>query len=771
MLGFASAAACGVPEADIFRLGHIDAKADLALVGMELTLPAATDDSPGILTMMASANKAVRVQVIPTPEFSDTAAISVTIEGAGETIALEAAAIIDTVVPVDGAATLLIAVSNHSQTALRVTLSLSNVEEKPLDPNAPPTMDDVLVANNTYCSYADRPPYVRDVDWNNPKLQEAMKRLGPGWRSTFSYGEWKVAFGLENESPLPGTKRRESILKAAESLGAGEQGQTPTFDSVAATANQILIGKFRAETDPGALNGSCKPVEPTCDEGLGCYQNVCIELVTAEELVDEFVDDGGLLSAVLDWNRQYRNARVRNFIRVLCGEFRDYPAMMESKLNTIIERQVYAGGEELDTVDLEKELFSQLTYPAYERLKTVMGSLYTRRRALKKSAMDNYNYGYAAAGHGSKRVDNSVAPWTHCEMKFIFSRFLIATAPTSLPEDYEAQYDVFRSESCSEDDLQTMYNFRGHKNFKPLWLESNAFIWNSRRARGVAISRKTHDYYQRPFAERYHRSRQAWATHLFYPETDDSAFRQASKHGGGPVLYITDQDSNGDNLADYRLFEKQGCGDQGVGASNPNTNCNMVDWETAASTPNSLNHATNWQPEYFSAADMGFLQTFSSFEERMARFNQALDRHTNWGPTSYYMVNASKVDAAPKSIRHIGAYSPIVACSYDISASDWFARTNYSTTHPFEDSMVKWMFVMRFKVSDYYDEKDLRDGRAMDFTRHYFNETSLSNDYYSERALDHFGYIPPGQAHANIYFPYGQRKLAPVYEAIPAPGE
>ena len=105
---------------------------------------------------------------------------------------------------------------------------------------------------------------------------------------------------------------------------------------------------------------------------------------------------------------------------------------------------------------------------------------------------------------------------------------------------------------------------------------------------------------------------------------------------------------------------------------------------------------------------MGFFSLVSTFEQRMARFNQALDRHTNWGPTGYYMEDASPSNASSAQIRYIGAYSPIVACSYDISASNAFASGDYPTTPQFEQGMTKWMFVMKFRADNYYDEVALR---------------------------------------------------------------
>jgi hypothetical protein len=134
------------------------------------------------------------------------------------------------------------------------------------------------------------------------------------------------------------------------------------------------------------------------------------------------------------------------------------------------------------------------------------------------------------------------------------------------------------------------------------------------------------------------------------------------------------------------------------------------------------------------------------------------------------MEDASPTNASPSQIRYIGAYSPIVACSYDISASNGFASGDYPTTPPFEQGVTKWMFVMKFRADHYYDEVAMRAGEKMNFDTDYFNETSLSNDYYVERALDRFGWVPGGDLHANIYFVYGARgEQPPALEDIPAP--
>ncbi|MCA9622102.1 MAG: hypothetical protein KC731_23925, partial [Myxococcales bacterium] len=532
-----------------------------------------------------------------------------------------------------------------------------------------PDLSTPVQYENPWCTYADAPPYVASVNWEHPDVQALMAALTPGFRSVFSYSEWKVAYGLEKDN----------------------------------------VG---TDADIAA-------------------------------------------------------AKARNFMRVLCGEHRDYPDLLAQKLEAIAQHTTAAGPGELQTVDHQANLFDQLTYPAYVKLVNVMGTMHSARS--QAGSLDGYHYGFQTYGHGSRRVDHSVPPFTHCEMRFVFEHYLKAGSPSSVvPSQYEAAYASYKQNVCTSDDLAYMYNFRGHVNLQPLWLESNAFVHNSRRARGAEISTGARDSYLRPFASRYTRSKQLLATYLFYRDADHGQMIQASEWGGGPILYVTDQDQDGDGLSDYRLFTQLGCGDQGVGLSVPSQNCNMVDWSTAWSTPSTLGHTAGWDPASFATPDLGFMATFGTFQQRMARFNQALDRHTNWGPTSYYMLDASTPgDTSP---RFQGAYSPFVAASYDVSASDFFVRRDYPSTDAFEVGRAKWLHVMRFPTASYYDEVDMQNGRPMDFDAMYFNETSLSNDFYDERALDHWGYIEGAEIYAQVYLTYGHRgEQPPTPTNVPAP--
>src|SRR5262249_32291836 len=62
-----------------------------------------------------------------------------------------------------------------------------------------PTLVDTVATSNDYCTYQNKAPYVKTIDWTNEKIQQAMRAMGPSWRSMFSYSEWRVPYGLEND--------------------------------------------------------------------------------------------------------------------------------------------------------------------------------------------------------------------------------------------------------------------------------------------------------------------------------------------------------------------------------------------------------------------------------------------------------------------------------------------------------------------------------------------------------------------------------------------
>ena len=456
--------------------------------------------------------------------------------------------------------------------------------------------------------------------------------------------------------------------------------------------------------------------------------------------------------------RRRRDARVRNFMRVLVGEYRDHPRMLAAKL-AILARQRCAGSGEMDVSCTQPPRFEGLTHPAYARLVALMETLHTLRAAFLGDA-----------------PGEAVPPWTEPELAMLFAQYLGADAPRVSNDDPPppgavGAWRVERARAALSKPAEppAMYTFRGHIALTPLWLESNAFLWNARRAGRALHHRGDGSYYQRPFASRLARARAAWGAWLFHREEDDDAFRRASEPGGGPVLYVTDQDVTAKGLADYRLFVAHaGAGEATSMAPDPARNANMVAWARAAATPSVTAAMRGWRPELLTQPDLGFEALFPALDARLARLRACLDRHTNWGPTGYYMLDASPVGAAPEAVEFLGAYSPLVATSYDLSASHAFASRDGGD--PYEAGHPRWIHVVRFDARRYVDAAALRAGRSVDFARDWFSEASLSSDPYDERGLTRFGWVPEDELAANLYMVYGARGDAiPPPEDIPAP--
>ena len=202
--------------------------------------------------------------------------------------------------------------------------------------------------------------------------------------------------------------------------------------------------------------------------------------------------------------------------------------------------------------------------------------------------------------------------------------------------------------------------------------------------------------------------------YLFYPNDQHVHMRRASESGGGPHLYVDNVDTNGDGLADYRLFaDVSGSGDIGLSSQ-------ALDKKKVAEGDVTRSAVANFRPWMFRRwKDWGFNRflvindstrdkfkvdgVFSdsdsnkeaTYKLRMARVNAALDRHTNWGPTQMFSPKAYKI-AKRYALR--GAYSPIVAMSCEISKSHSFAVGNYPSTHPKDKNKTKYMFIVRDKL-------------------------------------------------------------------------
>ena len=584
--------------------------------------------------------------------------------------------------------------------------------------NRIPKMADPVIYDSAFCTYVDQPPFVTDVNWDHPLIKAARASIEGVSRSTMSYGDHVRIYELDGDNSWSGQKGLHS-----------HWWEKPDSDPEKATK--------LAEIDA-----------------------------------------------------RVAQANYENFIKTLLGECRDYPYMIQKKLEVLAYHTPVNQSGAQGAIDPEHP-FDSLSGDGYSRMRTIMKKVYTDRQNRLNPNPTRFNYNWNEVGHSrANRVDNSVKPWTHAEMRYLFEEWLAGPEKPYSIDVYEAGLQQYIADKCDSDpegpDLGYMYDFRGHKNFKANWFECNSFIWNSRDAARMAQtqirkSNLTFDptYYQHPFASRYKKSKELMAAYLFYPNEHHEHMRKASEPGGGPHLYVHNTDVNDDGVAEYSLFEnKMGQGDIGLGSQalkgtevaaggvtntavhglrpyrlvgRRNSDGKIVrgpwrDWgfNTVFTVRNS-NRSAFEVDQLFDDSDSN---ADATFKLRMARLCTALDRHTNWGPTHFFSPQAQQI-AKRYSVR--GAYSPIVAMSYEISKSHSFAVGNYPQTHPKDKNVVKFMFIVKFPTKNYYDERDVKAGKRIKWDDFYLNESSLSNDYYTERALDKFGWIPADDISSAAY--------------------
>lgn len=563
-----------------------------------------------------------------------------------------------------------------------------------------PQLTDPIINETEFCTYVDAPPFVATVDWDHPLIKAAQPSIEAVSRSTMSYSDHLRIYELDRENDWSG---------------------------------QSGLYNYWMNKDG----------------------------VTEEERQRRLDEIDGKVA----------RANYENFIRTLLGEHRDYPYMIKRKLEVLgLHTPVNLAGPQTEVTDTEHP-FDSLTGDGYSRLRWIESAVYEARlRRLNPNGQSRFNYAWNEVGHSCNRVDNSVKPFTVAEVRYIFSEWLRGDPKPFDLDAFEAGLQKFIAENCDPDpkgpDLGYMINHRGDKNFKANWFECNGFIWNSRDAARIAEAQLkkpqqlTFDpsYYQRPFATRREKTKELLAAYLFYPHEHHQHLRRASEPGGGPHLYIDNADQNGDGVADYRLFPNVGgSGDIGLESQAlPRAQVAAAEVTRATVSTFSAARLRRWKDWGFNAAltvtdgnrsrfevdgvfDATDDNATATFKLRMARLNQALDRHTNWGPTQMFSPQANEI-AARYALR--GAYSPIVAMSYEISKSHSFAVGNFPATHPKDMNVTKFMFIVRLPVADYYDERNLRAGDRIFWDSAYLNESSLSNDYYHERALDKFGWIP-----------------------------
>lgn len=450
-------------------------------------------------------------------------------------------------------------------------------------------------------------------------------------------------------------------------------------------------------------------------------------LKNGKELVDpsaEFPQD------IQEVKNGRKNANA--FMTLLCGEFRDRPTLIKEKIRWVNKMYTLPAAKRTKPINIARELWSQVSAYDYD------GYINNSRRIF--AAKEN-EARKTSVKLGKYDEDVPVEPFTVCETKFIFHKYVQNGADFEYNglANYRSEYEKFKSR-CPKNDLEYIYDFRGDSNFKPNSPESNGMIWYSstitnnctRTKEGKYVLKEAskdkvsdpnicEKYATSPFSYRWSAARAGLATWMLRDEKHDSTFSAE----GSDVFIIPNLDPTkgpfGFKMPDVDktiLYDF------------------MKSWEA--------NREVFWK-----RSDLGFNELAGvgskkpNKEFAYERIRDAVNRHTDWYSSGY---------EDGFGILRDQAYSPFVASSYEMSASDGFTAPGMTVQSP-ADGCKHWMFIFKLKKDKWYNTHSVRDGVPVDFNYHWLDETSFGTNHLAdtEHAFDRLGTTLEGETDVILY--------------------
>ena len=523
--------------------------------------------------------------------------------------------------------------------------------------------------------------------------------------------------------------------------------------------------------------------------------------------------------------QEVKNGRknAHAFMTLLCGEFRDRPSLIKEKIRWV-NRMYTLPTTPQATINIKHELWSQVSAHSYA------------------SYIDNSRRIFAAKERearvfdvklGQYREDTPIEPFTVCETKFIFKKYVetksvfgvrsagsnddeeyyedemdehgavgkvnatnkrqVAQAKNTALAAYRKEYNKFKAR-CNREDLDYIYDFRGDSNFKPNSPESNGMIWysstitnNCTRTKDGQYVLKTaskdkvsdpeicQKYAKNPFAYRWSAARAGLATWMLRDQKYDSTF---SAEGDSVYIIPTLDPTKGpfgfkmpvkDEFYADELYQN----DKGEYIKwDENTGAEIVmtaeqvaehnakqeqlkaehDAKKAASDVVIFDFVKTWEASkaaFWKRPDLGFNSLTGlggkTVDKGFAyeRIRDAVNRHTDWYSSGYDDGFGISRDQA---------YSPFVASSYEMSASDGFTSPGVTVQSP-ADGCKHWMFVFKLKKDQWYNTHSVQNKVPVNFNYHWFDETSFGTNHLadSEHAFDRLGTTLEGETDVILY--------------------
>lgn len=431
-------------------------------------------------------------------------------------------------------------------------------------------------------------------------------------------------------------------------------------------------------------------------------------------------------------NAHYKNSQVQRpsdvtkmaheFLVYLCGEFRDRPSMIAAKIRWV-NRTNYLATKPQPQIDPANEIWSQIVAQSYAPYLRLSNAYYEAKLAAQTS---KHTFGTIAG------VDKAVAGLTVCETKFMFGEYVDEGKPWDGLDAFTQKYETFKTASCTPDDLDYYYDFRGDSNMKPNSPESNGMIWHSisvalqcANTTKVRTTPKTFpggivqklvltdadcaDYFRNPFMSRWNSARAglgAWMLH-------DNSFSDTFSNSSDTVT-VTPAWGTPTARRPHSFTTLSGNGDYVPGWQGQ--------WATANIGLDGLLATEN--------------PTTDLKEQLYVRLRDAVDRHTDWYASGYD-------DKMNQKRERTQAYSPFVASSYEMSKSDMFTAPGFTvqSSDPNAQAYKHYMYIFKIHKDKWFTTTSLDEGKKMDFDFMWFDETSFGTTQLAkdERAWDRLG--------------------------------
>ncbi|AZZ37658.1 hypothetical protein CIK05_12915 [Bdellovibrio sp. qaytius] len=487
--------------------------------------------------------------------------------------------------------------------------------------------------------------------------------------------------------------------------------------------------------------------------------------------------------------QEVKNGRknANAFMTLLCGEFRDRPTLIKEKIRWV-NRMYTLPTTPQKTINIRNELWSQVSANSY-------GNYIRNSRAI--FAAKEYEARKYEVKLGQYNEDVPVDPFTICETKFIFKKYVETNTGFEHSDRefaaYKKEFNKFKAR-CSQEDLDYIYDFRGDSNFKPNSPESNGMIWYSSTItnnctrnkdgqyvlKAAAVGKVTdpdicQKYASAPFAYRWTAARAGLATWMLRDQKHDEVFSTEDQ----PVYIVPNLDPMAGPFAfkmpvkgefyEEELYKN----DKGefiqwdnvTGEEKVMTNEEVTahqakqaqlkaefDAKVAGSNGLHMEFVKTWESQrdvFWKRPDLGF-NSLTGLGSKTTdkgfayeRIRDAVNRHTDWYASGY--------DDGSEKLRD-QAYSPFVASSYEMSASDGFTSPGVTVNSP-ADGCKHWMFVFKLKKDQWYNTHSVQNKVPVNFNYHWFDETSFGTNHLadSEHAFDRLGTALEGEMDVILY--------------------